>query len=119
MERKDGGVKTPIFLNTNKGVRREVRIIVDGNVGTLSLWDDDPRPCLVKEDGVYELDPGTDNFSIAMREGGFLNICCLEIESWTEQPVYDWVYNDKGDRTKKDNLSELLKGYFFKDQIGA
>jgi hypothetical protein len=55
------------------------------------------------------------NFSIAMREGGFVNVRDNVFESWTDEPLYHRVYDKYGMPWSEESQGIMGEHYFFKD----
>ena len=83
---------------------------VDGErSGQVKIWFDSFR---VIEIGDEVPDHnGVTTFSIAMREGGFVNIKDKKFHSWTDTAAYDPVFDKYGDKFSEDS-KEDSKGLF-------
>jgi hypothetical protein len=90
-------------------------ITVGDRSGQVKLWDR-----LLTEYGVGDEVPHlmVDTYSIAMREGGFVNIAGHRLISWTDEPTYRPIVDKYGspfDETTRGELDGILPDpYAFK-----
>ena len=72
------------------------RIYLDDKSGQVKLWDGDDAyigvACQVPSHRAAH------TYSIAMREGGFINVKNCTLHSWTSTPAYDIVFDKWGHR---------------------
>ncbi len=52
-------------------------------------------------------------YSIAMREGGYVNVLEDTVEGWTDTPRYEHVIDKWGDDFSERSAGLLGEGYFF------
>lgn len=83
-------------------------ITVGDRTGQVKLWD-----CLLTQYGVGDEVPHlmADTYSIAMREGGFVNVTGHKVASWTDEPIFRPVVDKYGalfDETTRGELDGIL-----------
>lgn len=86
-------------------------IEIDNREGQVKLWN-----CYL---GVYKKnDPvpvvlSVNEYSIAMREGGFVNIVDNIIVSWTDRPESTHIFDKWGDKWKNNSSGLIGKDYLY------
>jgi hypothetical protein len=86
-------------------------ISVDGKVGQVKLWG-----CEMIEYEKGDAPPAIPvrDYSIAMREGGYVNITNDKIQSWTDKPEWGVVFDKWGQHFNEEVSKGLMDDdYFF------
>ena len=83
--------------------------------GQVKIYSDDHSEIFIKKSTVpNELEHKT--YSVAMREGGFVNIKDLIVESWTSKPKHESVYDKWGGNFADGTVGILGEPYLFLDK---
>lgn len=81
---------------------------VNDHEGQVKLWDSEEAPTY-SQGAIVPMHGTHKTYSIAMREGGFVNIIDRKLVSWTESPEQKPIYDKWGDEyTSDENNSGLL-----------
>ena len=80
--------------------------------GQVKLWD-----CELVMYRVGDTVPQDGDFSIAMREGGYVNIQDGKLKSWTDAPEFTAILDKWGAEFSPEDVSRGLLGgdYFFEE----
>jgi|GEM_PF-6994173 len=89
-------------------------IFVDNKEGQVKCWE-----CVMadfQQGSVVDPIDDCETYSIAMREGGFVSIRELTVESWTDEPIYQPVFDKYGCPFNPKDQKELFnEPYFYAD----
>ena len=85
-----------------------------GKRGQVKLWYNE-GDFYVDGDSVPPSPEGNTTYSIAMREGGFLNIKKSVLESWDEEAKYSPVFNKWGKRWTPNDKGVIGEPYLFEE----
>lgn len=80
-------------------------IQVGDREGQVKLWDCEMRYYKIGDKDGYGI---AENYSIAMREGGYVNIHDHRIVSWTNEPANDLVLDKYGAEFNPDTFQGLM-----------
>lgn len=86
-------------------------VTVDGRYFQVKCWDNTCASYAWGDEVPDTLPVLT--YSVALREGGFLNVYNLRIVSWGEQPSYNVVFDKWGESLTTESVGLLGEPYLF------